>query len=445
MTSTARDVHGRGTVPAHRPAPGSAVPRAAPTRAGAAGPRAPSTSSARPLPTSPSSWSTSRPPAGRPADVRASPRSARSRCGAARCSASSPRWSTRASPSRRSSPRSPASPTRWSPSPRASSTVLPAFLEFGPGLRAGRPQRRLRRRLPQGRRRARCGIALAGARGARHRPAGPPRGHARRGAQPQAVARWRALFGGRRPPEPPRAARTRGPPSTSCTACSAGSATSASRRWRSSATYTRACRPPSAASATWPRRCRTRRASTSSTGRAARCCTSARRVDLRTRVRTLLHGVRDPHPDGEMVQHRRLGHADRLRDTARGAGARAAPDRRAQAALQPALAPPGAGAVGQATVEPFPRLSIVRAVRPTRRRRRLPRSVRTPRARPNRRSPRCTRPSRCASAAAGCRRVRRRPRATACSPRSGAAVPPAPVGRTPGRTVAIVATGREPP
>ena len=51
----------------------------------------------------------------------------------ARCSASSRPWSTRTPRSRRSSPCSPASPTRWWPPRRRSSPRCPPFLEFAQG------------------------------------------------------------------------------------------------------------------------------------------------------------------------------------------------------------------------------------------------------------------------------------------------------------------------
>ena len=73
-------------------------------------------------------------------------------------------------------------------------SVLPAFLEFARGLRAGRPQRAVRRRLPASRLRARTGSPWPAFEVARHRPAGPPGAHPRRGAQLQARPRWPRLF-----------------------------------------------------------------------------------------------------------------------------------------------------------------------------------------------------------------------------------------------------------
>ena len=52
------------------------------------------------------------------------------------------------------------------------------------------------------------------------------------------------------------------------------------------------------------------------------------------------------HPDGRDGRDRRAGRRDRLRPSAGGRGPRAAPDRRAQAALQPPVAVPGAGSAG---------------------------------------------------------------------------------------------------
>ena len=65
-------------------------------------------------------------------------------------------------------------------------SALPAFLEFAAGTRPGRPQRAVRRRLPQALRRA-AGPGLAGVRGGRHRQAGAPGDHPRRRPQLQAV------------------------------------------------------------------------------------------------------------------------------------------------------------------------------------------------------------------------------------------------------------------
>ena len=57
-----------------------------------------------------------------------------------------------------------------------------------------------------------------------------------------------------------------------------------------------------------------------------------------------------------------LGRGHHLRHAARGRGPRAAPDRRAQAALQPALEVPRAGQLGQAHRRAWPRLSLVKQV-----------------------------------------------------------------------------------
>ena len=95
-------------------------------------------------------------------------------------------------------------------------SVLPAFLEFARGLRARRPQRAVRRRLPQALRRA----------------AGPSRGRAFEVLDTAKLARRvitrddapncklsLAGRGLRRPPPPPTTGRcpTPGPPSTCCT------------------------------------------------------------------------------------------------------------------------------------------------------------------------------------------------------------------------------------
>ena len=77
----------------------------------------------------------------------------------------------------------------------------------------------------------------------------------------------------------------------------------------------------------------------------------------------LLHRLRDPVADGRDGRPRRAVDGDRVRDPAGGRGARAAADRRAQAALQPA-APgiPEKVHFVKLTREPWPRLSLVRRV-----------------------------------------------------------------------------------
>ena len=87
------------------------------------------------------------------------------------------------------------------------------------------------------------------------------------------------------------------------------------------------------------------------------------RRDLRTRVRSYFTASETRSRMGEMVEPRGHGHRHRVRHPARGARARAAPDRRAQAALQPAQPPPREDALAQAdrralaTALPGPRRS----------------------------------------------------------------------------------------
>ncbi|GMA89088.1 hypothetical protein GCM10025868_43380 [Angustibacter aerolatus] len=85
--------------------------------------------------------------------------------------------------------------------------------------------------------------------------------------------------------------------------------------------------------------------------------------DLRTRVRTYFTASEHRTRMGEMV-----GLAERVDpvvcETALEAQVREpAADRRAQAALQPPLAPPRARTVDRSTDEPYPRLSVVASVR----------------------------------------------------------------------------------
>ena len=87
----------------------------------------------------------------------------------------------------------------------------------------------------------------------------------------------------------------------------------------------------------------------------------------------LLHRLRDPVADGRDGRPGHLGHRHRVRHPARGRGARAAADRRAQAALQPPLPVPGEGALRQA--DPRAVAAAVAGAAGARRRRRLPRPV----------------------------------------------------------------------
>ena len=80
--------------------------------------------------------------------------------------------------------------------------VLPALLEFLAGAVFVAHNAPVRHRLPQGGLRA-ARLPLAEAAGARHRRAGPPGAHPRRGAQPQARHAGRATSAP--PPSPPTA------------------------------------------------------------------------------------------------------------------------------------------------------------------------------------------------------------------------------------------------
>ena len=88
----------------------------------------------------------------------------------------------------------------------------------------------------------------------------------------------------------------------------------------------------------------------------------------------LLHRLGDALPDGRDGRARRDGPGHRVRHGARGGGPRAPADRRAQAALQPAVPVPRAGALDQADRRAM--APAVAGAAGARRRRRLPRPVR---------------------------------------------------------------------
>ena len=130
-----------------------------------------------------------------------------------------------------------------------------------PRCRAGRPQRALRHRVPQGGLRE-VRLPVAAAEGARHGRDRPPGAHPRRGAQPQAEHAGLVL---RRPLRRATArSTTLGPPSTCCTRCSAGSAATGCSRSATRSSSPRRSPRRSAASAISPTACRTRRGCTCS-------------------------------------------------------------------------------------------------------------------------------------------------------------------------------------
>ena len=340
---------------------------------------------------------------GSPADVRASPRSARSRCAAARCSASSRPWSTRREPI-------PPFISVLTGITDAMVADAPAHRRGPPGVPRVRPRRRARRaqravrhRLPQGRGAPRTGHAWPRFRGGRHRPPGPAAADPRRGAQPQAVHPRRAL---RRADDaqPPGAARRAGHRRRAARRCSSGSATSGVDTPRGARDVT-----PRGSSAAQRRKRHLAEGLPQRPGRLplpGRARAGSLYVGKSTRPPApgphLLHRLRAAHPHGRDGRARRARHAIVVRDRARGRGPRAAADRRAQAALQPPLALPRAGGVGQAHRRGLPPAvaSCARSATTA-----PPTSGRSAHGwRPSRRSRRCTRRSRCASAPSSCRR-----------------------------------------
>ena len=213
------------------------------------------------------------------------------------------------------------------------------------GMRPGRPQRTLRRRLPPALR-SRAGSALAALRGARHRQAGAPRDHARRRPQLQALVTGEGLQlrDDAQPPRPVRRAGDRRRPARTDGAPGwpgrphAGGAPDLLRPGQHGPAPQAPPRrgpPPRPRGLPVPRRPFAR--------------PLHRHLPRSPHSRAhLLHGVRDPHPDGRDGRSRHVGDGDRVRDTARGRGARAAVDRGAQAEVQPPLPLPGEGALRQA-------------------------------------------------------------------------------------------------
>ena len=295
----------------------------------------------------------------------------------------------------RSSRCSPASPTRWSPAPRASRRPCPRSSSSPRGVGARRPQRRLRHRVPQGR-----GRGAPSTRG----PASPvldtvhlARQLVHRDEVPNhKLASLAVLFRATTTPDHRALHDARatvdvlhgllervgslGVHSLEELLDYTSRVTPAQRRKRHLADDL----PDAARRLPVPGR----------PGPGALRRHVGRRI--RTRVRSYFTASEHRSRMGEMVRIAESVEPDRLRHHARGRGARAAADRRAQAALQPPLAQPRARAVGQAH-----RRAVPPAVDRARRRATTApaTSARSARARPPRRRwPRCTRCSRCASA-----------------------------------------------
>ena len=226
--------------------------------------------------------------------------------------------------------------------------MLPAVPRVRPGLRARRPQRAVRRRVPAGT----SPSSRAGrGRGSRcSTPPSSPAGWSPATRRPTASsARWRVLFGVDHHAQPPGAVRRPGHRRR------AARADGAARQPRA-CTPSRSCRrsapgspPPSAASGTSP----------SSLPHAPGVYLFQRRPRpgalRRHSPRTCAPGCAPTSPPPRPAPGwarwsasptQRAGH--RVRDPARGRGPRAPADRRAQAALQPPLPVPRAGALGQA-------------------------------------------------------------------------------------------------
>ena len=284
---------------------------------------------------------------------------------------------------------------------------------------ARRAQRRLRHLVPQGggpAHRAR----VARLRGARHRAPGPAAGAPRRGAQPSA-----GLAGAALPrhdhPRPPGPARRPGHRRRAARPVRAGRLAGRALP-RGAARLHRPGHPRPAPQAA-PRRRPARPAGGLPVQGRPGPGALRRHLGLHPHPgAVLLHGLRAPPPDGRDGAHRRVREPHRLRHHPRGRGARAAAHRRAQAALQPALAPPRAGAVGEAHRRAVP--PPVDRAGGRARRRPVCRAVQLPAPPPRPRWPPCTKCCRCASASNGCPPPGPGPRA--CSPRWAGAAPPAP-------------------
>ena len=296
--------------------------------------------------------------------------------------------------------------------------ALPAFLEFAARRRAGRPQRPFDVGFLKARRAPRCGQPWPALAVRRHRR-GSPAGSLTRDEAPNCkLGTLARTVPGHHDAQPPGARRRAGHRRRLHGLIErVGAAGRAHLRGAADLHLPRPDRPAPQAP---PRRgpaARARRLRVPGR-RGPACSTSASPCDLRARVRTYFTGSETRSRMGEMVGLAESVDHDPVRHGAGGRGPRAAADRRAQAPLQPAVALPRARRLGQAHQRGLP--AAVRRARGPRRRRDLPRAVRLAGGPPSRRSPRCTRRSRSASAARGCRRAARPPRA--CSPRWVAAV-----------------------
>ena len=294
-----------------------------------------------------------------------SPRSARSRCAAARCSASSRPWSTPACRSRRSSPCSPASPTRWWPAAPRLQAVAAGLPRVRRRLRAGRAQRAVRHRLPQGR--VRRGRASRGRGRACSTPPGWPAASLTRDEAPNCKL---VDAGPAVPRHAPRPTTGRSHDARATVDVLHGLIERLGNLGvhtaRRAVTLHRAGHPGPAAQAP-PRR--------------GACPTppgvylfvdAQRRRALRRQEQGpalprphLLHGVARPRTRmAEMVGLAERVTPHRLRDRARGRGARAAPDRRSTSRRYNRRSRfPERATWLKLTVEAFPRLSLVREVR----------------------------------------------------------------------------------
>ena len=330
--------------------------------------------------------------------------------------------------SRRSSRCSPASPTRWSPTRPPIESALPAFLEFAPGLRAGGPQRALRRRASSSTSpRSRAGPG----RGSRcSTPPSWPAGWSPATTRPTASSpRWPGCSAPRTTPNHRALSDARATVDVLHGLMERLGGLGVHTLEELQTFSSRVTHRPAPQAAP-------RRALPHAPGvylfrdDRARVLYVGTSRDLRTRVRTYFTASETRSRMGEMVDLAATRHRDRVRDPARGGGARAAADRRAQAEVQPPLALPREGALRQA----HPRAVAAALAGPpgARRRRRLPRPVLVAQGRrevPGRAARDVPGPAVLRPAAQGAR-----PRPPACWPRWAGASPPATAASTPTTT-----------